>query len=66
MSSSSNSKNTNNNQSSGDDWLGEIVIVVIAGVGKLLWWGARGSPYWALLPLRRWVWRAGRASTPGI
>ncbi|WJR34214.1 FtsK/SpoIIIE domain-containing protein [Mycobacteroides immunogenum] len=39
--SSNNKKTTGSNQSSSDDWLGEILIAVIAGVAKLLWWGLR-------------------------
>lgn len=41
MSKSSKNKNRNNSGSSDDDWIGEIVIAIIAGVGKLLWWGLR-------------------------
>ncbi|SHQ33489.1 cell division protein FtsK [Mycobacteroides abscessus subsp. bolletii] len=37
----SNTNSTNNSQSSDDDWIGEIFIAVLTGVGKLLWWGVR-------------------------
>lgn len=52
MSNTSNSKNTNNSESS-DDWLGEILIAIMAGIVKLLWWGLRlpslGAPVAAAL-----------------
>lgn len=42
MSSTSNSKNNNNNQSSSeDDWLGDLLVSVLTGIGHLLWWGVR-------------------------
>lgn len=37
----SNTNSKNNSQSSNDDWIGEIFIAALAGIGKLLWWGAR-------------------------
>lgn len=37
----SNTKSKNNSQSSNDDWIGEIFIAVLSGIGKLLWWGIR-------------------------
>lgn len=37
----SNTNSKNNSQSSNDDWIGEIFIAVLTGVGKLLWWGVR-------------------------
>ncbi|WP_100495298.1 FtsK/SpoIIIE domain-containing protein [Mycobacteroides abscessus] len=37
----SNTKSKNNSQSSNDDWIGEIFIAVLSGIGKLLWWGVR-------------------------
>lgn len=58
MSNTSNTKNSNNNQSSSDDWLGEILITVLAGIGKLLWWGVRfpllGAPAAAALGMAVW------------
>lgn len=39
--SSNNKKTTGSNPSSSDDWLGEILISVMAGICKLLWWGFR-------------------------
>lgn len=41
MSNTSNAKNTKDSGSSGEDWLGELFIAVLSGVGKLLWWGVR-------------------------
>jgi len=42
MSSTSNSKNHNDNQSSAeDDWLGDLLVSVLTGIGHLLWWGVR-------------------------
>ncbi|MGL5445348.1 MAG: FtsK/SpoIIIE domain-containing protein [[Mycobacterium] stephanolepidis] len=35
----SNTKSKNNSHSSSDDWIGEIFISIMSGVGKLLWWG---------------------------
>ncbi|SIK18187.1 FtsK/SpoIIIE domain-containing protein [Mycobacteroides abscessus] len=37
----SNTNSKNNSQSSNDDWIGEIFIAVLSGIGKLLWWGIR-------------------------
>jgi DNA segregation ATPase FtsK/SpoIIIE, S-DNA-T family len=58
MSNASNSKNSNNNQSAGDDWLGEILVAVIAGIGKLLWWGLRfpslGAPAAVAIGMACW------------
>jgi DNA segregation ATPase FtsK/SpoIIIE, S-DNA-T family len=41
VSDNSKAKNSNSNQSSSDDWFGDILIAVLSGVGKLLWWGVR-------------------------
>lgn len=37
----SNTQSKNNSQSSNDDWIGEIFIAVLSGIGKLAWWGVR-------------------------
>ncbi|WP_080159429.1 FtsK/SpoIIIE domain-containing protein, partial [Mycobacteroides abscessus] len=37
----SNTSSKNNSQSSNDDWIGEIFLSVLSGLGKLLWWGIR-------------------------
>lgn len=58
MSNTSNSKNSNSNQSASDDWLGEILVAVIAGIGKLLWWGVRfpslGAPVAVAIGIACW------------
>ena len=42
MSSTSNSKNNKNNQSSSEeDWLGDLLVSVLTGIGHLLWWALR-------------------------
>lgn len=59
MSNTSNTKNGNNNQSSGDDWIGEIFIAVLSGIGRLAWWGVRfpllGAPVAAAIGIAIWL-----------
>ncbi|SLG78220.1 cell division protein FtsK [Mycobacteroides abscessus subsp. massiliense] len=54
----SNAKSKNNSQSSNDDWIGEIFIAVLSGIGKLLWWGIRfpllGIPVAVALGMAIW------------
>jgi S-DNA-T family DNA segregation ATPase FtsK/SpoIIIE len=54
----SNTSNKNNAGSANDDWLGEILITVISGIGKLLWWGIRfpllGAPASVALGMAVW------------
>ncbi|MDO3110508.1 FtsK/SpoIIIE domain-containing protein [Mycobacteroides abscessus] len=54
----SNAKSKNNSQSSNDDWVGEIFIAVLSGIGKLLWWGIRfpllGIPVAVALGMAIW------------
>lgn len=59
MSSTSNSKNHNNNQSTAeDDWLGDLLVSVLTGIGHLLWWGVRfpllGAPVAAAVGMGVW------------
>ncbi|MBE5461726.1 FtsK/SpoIIIE domain-containing protein [Mycobacteroides abscessus] len=37
----SNTNSKNNSQSSNDDWIGELFVAVLSGIGKLAWWGIR-------------------------
>lgn len=54
----SNTESKNNSQSSNDDWIGEIFIAVLSGIGKLLWWGIRfpllGIPVAVALGMAIW------------